>query len=63
VLQRRGLMQQEYQEGTLREKLFGRGHARLLDQHPAVQYRQVWATPSTKGPHPLAGVEGRPAPS
>lgn len=41
VLQRRGLMQTDYQEGTLREKLFGRGHARLLDRHPAAQYRRT----------------------
>jgi FMN-dependent oxidoreductase (nitrilotriacetate monooxygenase family) len=39
VLQRRGLMQTEYGEGTLREKLFGKGHARLRDPHPAAQYR------------------------
>jgi len=39
VLQRRGLMQREYQEGTLREKLFGRGRARLCHPHPAAQYR------------------------
>jgi alkanesulfonate monooxygenase SsuD/methylene tetrahydromethanopterin reductase-like flavin-dependent oxidoreductase (luciferase family) len=39
VLQRRGLMQREYQEGTLREKLFGRGRARLCPPHPAAQYR------------------------
>jgi FMN-dependent oxidoreductase (nitrilotriacetate monooxygenase family) len=41
VLQRRGLMQTEYQEGTLREKLFGRGQAHLLDRHPAAQYRRT----------------------
>lgn len=42
VLQKRGLMQKEYQEGTLREKLFGQGHARLRDPHPAAQYRKSW---------------------
>ena len=41
VLQQRGLMQADYQEGTLREKLFGRGQARLLDRHPAAQYRRT----------------------
>jgi alkanesulfonate monooxygenase SsuD/methylene tetrahydromethanopterin reductase-like flavin-dependent oxidoreductase (luciferase family) len=54
VLQRRGLMQTEYQEGTLREKLFGHGHARLRDPHPAAQYRRVWASPvdvSAQTPH------------
>lgn len=39
VLQQRGLMQTEYQEGTLREKLMGPGRARLREPHPAVQYR------------------------
>ena len=28
-----------YQKGTLREKLFGAGRARLAAPHPAVQYR------------------------
>lgn len=39
ILQHRGLMQRDYQEGTLREKLMGPGRARLRDPHPAVQYR------------------------
>jgi FMN-dependent oxidoreductase (nitrilotriacetate monooxygenase family) len=39
VLQRRGLMQSEYQPGTLREKLTGPGRARLQAPHPAAQYR------------------------
>src|SRR5262245_48351986 len=43
VLQRRGLMQTEYQEGTLREKLFGKGQARLCAPHPAAQYRRAGA--------------------
>lgn len=43
VLQQRGLMQKDYAEGTLREKLFGKGQARLLDRHPASQYRRTWA--------------------
>lgn len=39
VLKERGLMQREYREGTLREKLFpGRG-ARLGETHPASTYR------------------------
>lgn len=45
VLQRRGLMQREYQEGTLREKFFGRGQARLREPHPAVQYRRSGENP------------------
>jgi FMN-dependent oxidoreductase (nitrilotriacetate monooxygenase family) len=39
VLQKRGLMQREYQEGTLREKIFGAGGARLRAPHPATRYR------------------------
>ena len=41
VLQQRGMMQVEYQDGTLREKLYGAGHARLSEQHPAGQYRRA----------------------
>lgn len=40
ILQARGLMQTEYAEGTFREKLNGRGHARLADDHPAVRHRR-----------------------
>jgi len=40
VLQRRGLMQRDYQEGTFREKLFGPGRARLQLPHPAAKYRR-----------------------
>jgi FMN-dependent oxidoreductase (nitrilotriacetate monooxygenase family) len=39
VLQKRGLMQIDYQEGTLREKLMGPGRARLRAPHPAAQHR------------------------
>ena len=42
VLQRRGLMQREYAEGTLRNKLFGHGD-RLPDRHPAARYRGAFA--------------------
>src|SRR6185369_14880032 len=38
-LTRRGRYKQTYAEGTLREKLFGEGRARLTAQHPANQYR------------------------
>jgi hypothetical protein len=54
VLQRRGLMQKEYQDGTLREKLFGRGQARLRDPHPAAQYRRLW-TDTMNGHAPNLG--------
>ncbi|HTT80370.1 MAG TPA: NtaA/DmoA family FMN-dependent monooxygenase, partial [Stellaceae bacterium] len=38
-LQRRGAYKRDYAAGTLREKLFGAGHARLAPPHPAAQYR------------------------
>ncbi|GAB2888843.1 LLM class flavin-dependent oxidoreductase [Paraburkholderia jirisanensis] len=39
-LQRRGAYPTAYRAGTLREKLFG-GGARLPDNHPAAQYRDI----------------------
>ena len=39
-LQRRGVYQTEYRQGTLREKLFGQG-PRLGDEHRAAQYRDL----------------------
>ena len=38
-LVRRGRYKNAYAKGTLREKLFGPGRARLAAPHPAVQYR------------------------
>ena len=38
-LVRRGRYNLAYKKGTLREKLFGQGRARLAAPHPAVQYR------------------------
>jgi FMN-dependent oxidoreductase (nitrilotriacetate monooxygenase family) len=38
-LQRRGIYKREYREGTLREKLYGPGRARLPENHPAARYR------------------------
>jgi alkanesulfonate monooxygenase SsuD/methylene tetrahydromethanopterin reductase-like flavin-dependent oxidoreductase (luciferase family) len=39
-LRRRGRYRESYEEGeTLRERLFGAGNARLLDDHPGVRYR------------------------
>ncbi len=37
-LQKRGLHRTEYEGKTLRENIFGEGHARLLDDHPAHAY-------------------------
>lgn len=39
-LQRRGVYQSEYEQGTLREKLFGAGNRSLPADHPAAQYRK-----------------------
>jgi FMN-dependent oxidoreductase (nitrilotriacetate monooxygenase family) len=38
-LQRRGVYKRDYRPGTLREKLFGAGRARLAPPHPAAKYR------------------------
>jgi alkanesulfonate monooxygenase len=38
-LTRRGRYKTAYQPGTLREKLFGTGRARLDASHPAARYR------------------------
>ena len=35
----RGRYKREYAKGTLREKLFGAGRARVNEQHPAARYR------------------------
>jgi hypothetical protein len=40
-LGRRGLMQAEYADGTLREKLFPGGGPRLPGTHPASGYRRA----------------------
>jgi FMN-dependent oxidoreductase (nitrilotriacetate monooxygenase family) len=40
-LTRRGRYKSDYQPGTLREKLFGEGRARLTAPHPAVAHRQA----------------------
>jgi FMN-dependent oxidoreductase (nitrilotriacetate monooxygenase family) len=42
VLQRRGRMQTEYRDGTLREKLFPGRPARLTPPHPAAACRRPW---------------------
>jgi long-chain alkane monooxygenase len=39
ILQERGIYKREYQEGTLREKLFGRGRPRLPGTHPGASFR------------------------
>jgi long-chain alkane monooxygenase len=44
VLQKRGLTQTEYQPGTLRQKIYGPEHSRLLATHPASKYRRTSST-------------------
>ncbi|ERF83532.1 LLM class flavin-dependent oxidoreductase [Bradyrhizobium viridifuturi] len=48
-LQRRGVYKTEYAPGTLREKVFGTGRARLPSSHPAARFR-----PSAAGRTPKA---------
>jgi alkanesulfonate monooxygenase len=52
-LQRRGVYKREYRPGTLREKLYGVGRARLPENHPAAAYRynskQPGANPAGRG--------------
>jgi alkanesulfonate monooxygenase SsuD/methylene tetrahydromethanopterin reductase-like flavin-dependent oxidoreductase (luciferase family) len=38
-LQRRGVYRTSYEEGTLREKLYGKGQRYLPDHHPGAKYR------------------------
>jgi len=38
-LQRRGRYRREYEGSTLRENIFGAGHPRIADTHPAARYR------------------------
>jgi alkanesulfonate monooxygenase len=44
-LRRRGVYKTEYAPGTLREKLYGPGRARLPDNHPAARARITEETP------------------
>jgi hypothetical protein len=45
VLQQRGLAQSEYAEGTLRDKLFGRGSL-LPESHPGASFRGAFSGPA-----------------
>jgi long-chain alkane monooxygenase len=45
-LQRRGRYKLDYARGTLREKLYGSGRARLGADHPAARFRRVADRPS-----------------
>jgi hypothetical protein len=39
ALQKRGLYREKYEQGTLREHLFGAGNARLPESHSGAGYR------------------------
>ena len=39
LLKKRGAAREEYEEHTLRERILGRGHVRLSDDHPGAAYR------------------------
>ncbi len=49
-LQRRGVYKLDYTPGTLREKLFGPGHARLAADHPAARVRPSASRPEAAKP-------------
>ena len=46
-LQRRGRYKRDYAPGTLREKLYGQGRARLGADHPAVRFRSIADLPGS----------------
>ena len=46
-LQRRGRYKRDYAPGTLREKLYGQGRARLDADHPAVRFRSIGDLPDS----------------
>jgi alkanesulfonate monooxygenase len=53
-LQRRGVFKRGYREGTFREKLFGRGSARLAAPHPAAAHRRMRELAATDALAPVA---------
>jgi alkanesulfonate monooxygenase len=46
-LQGRGRYKRDYAPGTLREKLYGPGRARLGADHPAVRFRSIADLPGS----------------
>ncbi len=56
-LQRRGVYKREYRPGTLREKLYGLGKARLPTSHPAAAFR--WPRNTGNPSKSEGGVERR----
>jgi FMN-dependent oxidoreductase (nitrilotriacetate monooxygenase family) len=57
-LQKRGLYRTKYEDGTLRERLFGQGNARVFPEHPAARYRggRNLGQPALAGSSDLARV-------
>jgi alkanesulfonate monooxygenase SsuD/methylene tetrahydromethanopterin reductase-like flavin-dependent oxidoreductase (luciferase family) len=58
-LQRRGVYKLEYRAGSLREKLYGSGRARLPDNHPAASYRVPRVNPDLQPPSSISQAELR----
>lgn len=48
VLQKRGIFKEDYEEGTFRERLFGKGTDRLPGHHPGAYFRDSTHLKSTK---------------
>jgi FMN-dependent oxidoreductase (nitrilotriacetate monooxygenase family) len=59
-LQRRGRYWHDYDEGTtLRERLYGPGHSRVRDDHPAARYRRAMEDRAQERDAALLAVAGR----
>jgi FMN-dependent oxidoreductase (nitrilotriacetate monooxygenase family) len=58
-LQRRGVYKREYRAGSLREKLYGSGRARLPDNHPAASYRVPHVNPDLQPSPSISQAELR----
>ena len=56
VLQKRGRVQNEYQEGSLREKLFGKGRVHIDSPHRSALARAVWTQGQAAGAEAVAAT-------
>ncbi|WP_328580916.1 hypothetical protein [Streptomyces sp. NBC_00370] len=51
------MFRESYEDGeTLRERLFGQGNARLLDDHPGTRLRDLAGEGRAAGPGPVASA-------
>ncbi|WP_157874478.1 hypothetical protein [Streptomyces sp. AcH 505] len=51
------MFRESYEDGeTLRERLFGQGNARLLDDHPGTRFRDLAGEGRAAGPGPVASA-------